>query len=359
VSTQVSNVWQLDPSVTFTQYSEKWDRLNQSGPRSPLLTALFMSSLLKEFGTGDEILAVCRPTDPVAMAILCRRSRIAWETFQPSQAPLGAWLQRPEADTEELARSLIKALPGFGLTLGITQLDPDLFKRPEDSDTLNTINYIQTARITIRGTFEEYWARRGKNLRHNLKRQRNQLAQQGIECRVEAVTSRSDVAAAVAEYAKLETAGWKAESGTAVRSGDRQGRFYRQLLEDHCVQRHGRIYQLRLGGRIAAADLCIDNGSTLVVLKTSYDETMSNLSPALLMRQEYFRELFGAGLRRIEFYGRVMEWHTKWSDEIRTMFHINCFRSSVFAALHRVRRGVKSTYTEPEKTSVSISQPLD
>ena len=189
MSTEVSNTWGIYPVAKFKEYSEKWDRLNQKGPQSPLITARFMEPLLKEFGTGDEILAVCRPSEPVAMAILCRQSQVGWETFQPSQAPLGAWLQTSEADIKELGPSLIKALPGLGVALGITHLDPDLINRPQDSSTLKTLDYIQTARITLQGSFEEYWAKRGKNLRHNLKRQRNQLAKQGIECRVDAVSS--------------------------------------------------------------------------------------------------------------------------------------------------------------------------
>ena len=44
------------------------------------------------------------------------------------------------------------------------------------------------------------------------------------------------------------------------------------------------------------------------------------------MRQEAFEELFEQkNVERIEFYGKVMEWHTKWSDEIRRMYHINVF----------------------------------
>jgi CelD/BcsL family acetyltransferase involved in cellulose biosynthesis len=340
MATNSSNGWELHSISEFKEQNQAWDRLNQKGPRSPLLTAIFVEPLLKEFGTGDEILAVCGRPDPVAMAILQREAQIGWQTFQPSQAPLGAWMQMPEADTEELALSLIKALPRFGLALGITQLDPELVTRPADSAALQTVDYIQTSRVSIRGSFEEYWAQRGKNLRHNLKRQRNQLAKQTVECHVDAVISPSEVAAAVAEYSKLESAGWKAGTGTAVGLDDAQGRFYTQLLQEHCAQGHGRIYRFWLGDRLAATDLCVDDGSTFVILKTSYDETITNVSPALLMREEYFRELFGTGIRRIEFYGKVMDWHTKWSDEMRTLYHINCYRSPLIAALQRVRRRI-------------------
>jgi hypothetical protein len=42
------------------------------------------------------------------------------------------------------------------------------------------------------------------------------------------------------------------------------------------------------------------------------------------MRQNYFAPLFDArAVARIEFYGKVMDWHTQWSSEIRRMYHVN------------------------------------
>src|SRR5579863_105915 len=335
--------WALHSIAKFDEQSRNWDSLNDRGARSPLLTAIFFRNLLQQFGTGKEILAVRGSVVPTAMAVLQRETRVGWSTFQPSQAPLGAWIQMPNADTEDLATSLVRTLPGFTLALGISQVDPELVMRPNDTPTLQSVDYIQTSHVTVRGAFDDYWALRGKNLRHNLKRQRNQLARQGVECRLDTVTLPADVPNAIGDYARLETAGWKAGTGTAVRLDDAQGRFYTNLLKDYCAEGRGRIYRLWLDGRVAATDLCIDNGAVFVILKTSYDETITNVSPALLMREEYFRHLFEAGFQRIEFYGRLMDWHTKWSDEIRTLYHMNCYRSPVVISLRRILKRQQPT----------------
>jgi hypothetical protein len=83
-------------------------------------------------------------------------------------------------------------------------------------------------------------------------------------------------------------------------------------------------------------DLCVEGGGCIVILKTAYDEALGpQLSPALLMREEATRGLFDAGrFERIEFYGRVMEWHTRWTDEIRTMYHLNGYRWPWLGRLH-------------------------
>jgi len=62
----------------------------------------------------------------------------------------------------------------------------------------------------------------------------------------------------------------------------------------------------------------------LIILKTTYDETITTSSPAMLMRQDAFEFIFSNQLvEKIEFYGKVMDWHTKWSEEIRILYHIN------------------------------------
>jgi hypothetical protein len=57
------------------------------------------------------------------------------------------------------------------------------------------------------------------------------------------------------------------------------------------------------------------------------------------MRDESFRLLFSRpGLRTVEFYGKVMPWHRQWTDEVRTMYHINHYRWPLLRQLHAMRR---------------------
>ena len=50
----------------------------------------------------------------------------------------------------------------------------------------------------------------------------------------------------------------------------------------------------------------------MVVLKTAYDENLNDFSPAFMMREEILQRTFSEKkVRAVEFYGRVMEWHTR------------------------------------------------
>jgi CelD/BcsL family acetyltransferase involved in cellulose biosynthesis len=329
--------WTIVPATEFARHAASWQTLNQQGAASPLLDLEFVQPLLTEFGTGKELLAICSSQqEVVAMAIMTPNRRGAWETFQPSQAPIGMWLNLPDADLDALLNGLMRKLPGLPLVIGITQRDPFLFPRPPNTASLQTIDYVDTACITIEGSFDQYWSGRGKNLRSNLKKQRARLVKEGIAVRMETSRAPEQMADAVADYGRLESAGWKAQGGTAIHADNAQGRFYRSMLEGFCRRDAASVIRYWFNDKVVAMNLCIEGHGSLIVLKTTYDESVpSHYSPAFLMREETCQQMFEESkFQSLEFYGKVMEWHLRWTDEVRTLYHVNCYRWPVLMRLH-------------------------
>jgi hypothetical protein len=333
--------WTLVPAADFAAHAVRWDALQAQNAAAPMLQADFAAALLAAFGRGDELLALSSD----AMAIVHPHGRGSWATFQPAQAPLGMWIERPGLDRAAAMASLLRAVPGLGLVLGLTQLDPLLAPAPSTA-----IDYIQTARITVTDSFDDYWAGRGKNLRSNLKKQRAKLAADGIDLRLEIIRDADAMPDTVRDFGRLESAGWKAQAGTAVSLDNDQGRFYSRMLAAFAARGQASVYRYWFDDRLAAMDLCISQGDCIVVLKTTYDESIpKTFSPALLMREEAVRALFnGGGTGRIEFYGKVMEWHTRWTDEVRTLYHVNLYRWPALRRLHALaqKRRAVSPSTE-------------
>ena len=322
--------WQVVPAARFDP--PRWQALHAASHASPLLHSDFVTALLAVFAKPGCVFASCED----AMALLVPNGRGSWSTFQPAQAPVGMWLQRPGADSAALLAGLLRALPGAPLLLGLTQCDPWLIARPPASPRLHILDYIQTAHIDIDRPFDDYWQGRGKNLRANLKKQRARLEKDGVQPVLRVVRDAEGVAEAVAAYGRLESAGWKAGSGTAVSIDNAQGAFYKQMLEAFCRRGAGSIYSYWFGEQLVAMDLCIEGADHLIVLKTAYDESVpASLSPTLLMREEACRALFEGGrFARIEFYGKVMEWHLRWTDRVRTLYHVNYYRWPLLRRVH-------------------------
>jgi hypothetical protein len=330
--------WTLTPATDFAAHAGRWNALNAAGPASPLLEADFVIPLLQHFGGDRALLATCEQQGrTVAMAVVIQQRRGVWATFQPAQQPLAMWLQLPQADAARLRDGLLRALPGGKVLLAVMQCDPALAPRPPDAGHVQTLDYMDTARITLGMPYDEYWAGRGRNLRNNLKKQRSRLQREGIATRLEMCTAPEQIAAAVADYGRLESNGWKGAEGTAVHADNAQGRFYTDMLAAFCRRGAGSAVRYWFNGQLVAMDLCIEGGGVLVVLKTAYDESVpSHYSPALLMRDDSFRLLFSRpGLQVVEFYGKVLPWHRQWTDEVRTMYHINHYRWPMLRQLHR------------------------
>jgi len=320
--------------------AHEWDRLNSLRMNLPFMSAAAMVAALAAFGTGDERLFVGRQgARVVAMFLLAPHGRWRWATFQPSQIPLGAWVAEPALEVTWLGRSLIHKSLRTCLALSVTQVDPLI--QPRTTDTPNTLHsdYIETGWVDIEGSFADYWAARGKNLRQNLRKQRNKLATDTVRTQMRVLTAPHDMAPALARYGALESSGWKAGEGTSIHPDNAQGRFYTQLFVDAATRGEAVIYEYLFDDRTVAMNLGLLRDGVLVVLKTTYDESIKLFSPASLLREEELQSLFAQGhIRRVEYYGRLMDWHTKLTDRKRTLHHLTIFRWPLLKRLAEMRR---------------------
>lgn len=327
--------WDLYQADRFPDVVRIWDEINAAAHDLPVLAARTVECALRHFGRGDELVAIgCNAGRPVFGTVLRKRNAVIWESFQPSQLPLGPTVGVRNLDLDTALASLMGALPGVVASIGLSQIDPLLLECPNRKAEHRLDDYIETAWIDVDTPFEEYWSQRGKNIRQNVRRQSTRLEKDGMPARLTIIESSSDVADAIAAYGELEMSGWKGREGTAVHASNTQGRFYTALLSDFCASGQGKIYQLHVGNRLVASDLCIEQSGTHVVLKTAHDEAEKRYSPSTLLRYHAFRSFFDTGaIRRIEFYGKRMEWHTRWTDNVRTLYHLTRFRSRTLGTL--------------------------
>jgi len=331
--------WQLQPALpSFEKSHAQWDRLNNDRGGHILLDSRFLDCLLRHFGQRDVFLGI-REGAPGGMALVWRKSPAVWETFQPSQAPLGLIVTGKGGDTEDAVQSLIQSLPGYALQVSLLHLDPDYqpFSVTNDHGRADRLDYIRTARISLEGTFEEYWRLREGRLRKNNDRLRRRMAEKGLRLEFVIVSEPAEIAEAIREYGRLEAKGWKAQEGTAVAADNVQGRFYRDLLESFCASGEGAVYQLRIDGKVVASDICLFRDDTIILLKTSYDEEWSVYSPAFLLREDVVRHLYAGGVvKRYEFYGPLMDYQLRWTNEVRTLHHLTYYRHSWVRTLKRI-----------------------
>lgn len=331
--------WTIKPISRLAECAEEWQSLNRAASDTMLLDLRFVQDILSEFATGDELIATYYDkTTPRAISILQRTNRFCWQTLQSANAPIGFWISERSQDIEALLRELAPALSSQCGMISLTQQDPDIVARPDTSARLATLDYIVTPRLIFPNTFAEYLQGRSKNFRHNITRQKNRLKRENITARLEFVTEPAGMDQAVHDYSRLECASWKAEIDSAVRMDEPQGRFYLKMMTNFAALGEGLVYRYFFNDRLVASDLCIQRNDMLIILKTACDETIQGLSTAHLMRLDAFTELVDKhGIRHIEFYGPLKEWHTRLTDQSRQMYHVNYYRWPIVKFLHEFR----------------------
>jgi CelD/BcsL family acetyltransferase involved in cellulose biosynthesis len=313
---------------TTAELQNHWNRLNAARANVPFLSANAVQAALTAFGVGNERLLVARQSDTVvAMLVMVPTGAFQWRTFQPSQLPLGAWVAAADLAPTQIARQISRGPLGFCLSVAITQIDPYLAPREEDQADTKNIDYIDTGWIDIAGSFDEYWEKRGKNLRQNMRKQRNKLAAEGVITSMRTITAADDMPGVIERYGILESSGWKASKGTAIHPDNAQGKFYIDLLQTAARSGNAVVYEYVFNEKTVALNLCLQSNGMLVILKTTYDESIQIYSPAFLLNQDLVEQIFTqAKIQRLEYYGKVMEWHTRWTENKRTLYHLTCYR---------------------------------
>ena len=331
--------WELLPIREFRQWSNQWQLLNeQLANNLPVLQPEFISALIDNFSDGNELLAIGKTDkETVAMGIFCQNSPYSWQTFQPSQAPVGLWLC-PENKLIKALENLTKKLPGFVLKLDILQQDPDISPPvPEKTKRFEIIDYIQTSQLIINQDFDTYFASLGKNQRQNYNKANNRLAKQSTIVGLEIVISAQNMFQSIKEYGEIESNSWKDTLGTAININNQQGKFYHQVMTEFAEAQNAQVWKYFYDQKLVAIDLCIKNDEQLIILKTTFDSDYSRFSPAINMKLDALKPVFNDRLvQRIEFFGKTLQWHKRLNSIGRTMYHFSFYRYNPLLQIKRL-----------------------
>lgn len=324
----------------FEAHRRLWDELNSYAGNHILLDSRFVGAQLNHLADRPVYLALDTGTSSPAMILLVNNGHGSWSSFQPPQQPIGNILFADPARANAQINDLLRCLPGYVLLLAMLHQDPAYSSIPVTAHMpyVELIDYIDTGRVVMSPNFDEYWQLRPDDLRENNARRRRRLEREGVHVRLLALHEPDQVEQGLRDYCRMETESWKGEAGTAVDMANNQGDFYGSMLRQLCETGEGTIYELLFNDQPVASQICVRRGPMLVSLKIAYDPAFRRDAPGFLLQEEIIRQLHQvAGVEEIEFYGRASDgWTRKWTDEIRSMYHLNFYRSPI------VRSGLRA-----------------
>lgn len=344
--------WELhDARSAFPEFAGDWDRLNRElFAGHPFFDSRFVGPLLKHFSTGIERLCIYRNEGRVAGALILQpQGKGRWTSFRPSQAQVTSVL----IDDATRLSELFSVLPGFAWTIELIAIDPRYsprFSNPQQGALVS----VQAYTIGIHGglEFEDYWSKRSRNLRANLRRYFNRLNQEFESFRLTRLTDPEEMNAGISRFGTIESAGWKGKAGTAISPDNAQGAFYADVLRAFAASGAATVYELQVGDKQAASRLMIDNGQLSIILKTTYDEDMSRIAPGRIQLNRVIEDrLRNHPEQMIEFYTNATRDQKEWATFGSAILNIQTFRnpffSSTFSSLKALRNSLSSVRIQP------------
>lgn len=332
------------------QYREAWQNLNaRCYGAHPLLDAKFIVPLYECFGSDGTILMARedKAGQVVGLALVEKAGVGAWRLFMPSQANVGPILlddQDSAARACEYLDELMQSLPGLTWQLGLQKQDPlySHLAEIEHESRLERVPDWNTTHIDTDGEFARFWRTRDKKVRQSVRRSLSRLEAECINWRLERLFDYGGMASGVRDYGRLEGAGWKGRERTAIRHDNIQGEFYTRVLQNFARTNDARIYQLYFNDRLAASLLTISQNRMLVVLKTTYDESMASLSPGRLIDYLMLERVFAnPKIRHIENYTNASSADARWFSGTRLLYYVNFYPSGTLRHIADLRRWMR------------------
>jgi Acetyltransferase (GNAT) domain len=323
--------WELGENGDFETGLAEWKKLHAAYKLPVLINEKSLKVALVNFGKGDERFAFGFQSGvlTVVTVIQSAHSSKYW-LFQPEQAPLCFYIAPSDRDIILDLRSLLQALPIWALALEIHALDDVLFPF-HASHLANRIEHkYETAFIELPDSLVDYSAKLSARFQHDLRRRTRKAEAELGAISFSVGKTPGEIPALVDLYADMESAGWKAQTGTALVRGGKQAKFYSDWLNALSEDGNAAIFTLNIGDKPAAMRLCVFDHTAMYVLKVSHNEALKVYGPGALHMHRLIQQVYANGSefpRKIEYYGKLAESQKQWMTGTRSIRQVTAYRS--------------------------------
>jgi CelD/BcsL family acetyltransferase involved in cellulose biosynthesis len=145
---------------------------------------------------------------------------------------------------------------------------------------------------------------------------------------MEIVSTNEHMDAALEDGFQLEAAGWKSETGTAIRCRPELVDFYSRLARAAAGAGTLRLLFLTVGGIRIAFAYGLSYKNKLFVLKAGYHPEYAAYSPYNVLCYLVFRDACERGLAEYEFLGVDDSWKMRWTKTTKPHCWLYVFRNA-------------------------------
>ncbi len=167
------------------------------------------------------------------------------------------------------------------------------------------------------------------NFRGNLRKARNKLS---ALRQVEFLTARTQphIHQYFWDFCQVEASGWKGKGGTqtAIKLNRNLTCFYQSLLDNFSAFGGCEINLLKIGGKCAAAQLCLLIDDCAYVFKIGHDQEFAKIAPGNMLLERLIGRMAAEGeMKHINLISNSA-WHSNWNPQSYMVFNTYIFNPS-------------------------------
>jgi CelD/BcsL family acetyltransferase involved in cellulose biosynthesis len=189
--------------------------------------------------------------------------------------------------------------------------------------------------IDLPDSWEAFRKNVSKNLDQDTRRKLRSLERMG-KLEFEVVTGGDRLDSVLQECFRVETLGWKAESGSPILSKPETVQLYTDLA--HAAAAAGRLalYTLRLDSRLVAWEYCLVSRHEIEMFKLSFDPALGRCSPGNILRYKLLQFEIERGQVKVYHLGRSSDpgdWKYRWATRAEPLCWVQVYGAGVVSSL--------------------------
>jgi len=170
--------------------------------------------------------------------------------------------------------------------------------------------------IPINSSWSDFTATISSSWRSNLRRSQRRAEEFG-KVEFELVTpNHESLEGLLAEVFRVESAGWKSRTQTALATYAPLNRFFRAYAKSAVDLGMLQLAFLKINGKAVAVQLLVRHANRLWVLKVGYDEAYARCSPGILLMHRVIQAAFEKGYEAYELLGANETWINIWKPQL-------------------------------------------
>jgi CelD/BcsL family acetyltransferase involved in cellulose biosynthesis len=347
-------VEQITDFEAFLELEPTWSALSeQSGARSFFLShAWFRCCWMGRREDERPSVVVVRDGSSVAGLAPFFTSAIKWRIFPVRAVQLMQNQDSPFADVvavpdkaDEILRAILAYLGRSSKSFVVafnklprSSLTHGLLANSVTEEPLIRLPCGQSPILQLDGGWGGFWSAQSQRFKKTVRNVVNRVERLG-RVAAEELSRTASAEECLQVFASVADRSWKAELPISLRRNPSIRRFFEALTPALHGSGRLRLWTVRLDGAPIATEYHIQDGDTVVALRSDFDERYREASPGAYLNHQIIRQYFEEGMRIYDMGAGDNEYKLRWATSAKELDSFVLFgRSAYVKALYGLER---------------------